>query len=49
MGMKGVSLRVEIGPRDIANNTCVFVRRDLGNKESVSSFNGHGNGWPKTG
>ena len=33
--LKGVPLRIEIGPRDIANDTCVFVRRDLGNKESV--------------
>ncbi len=33
--LKGVPLRIEIGPRDIANNTCVFVKRDSGNKESV--------------
>ncbi|NQE06068.1 Proline--tRNA ligase [ANME-1 cluster archaeon GoMg1] len=26
--MKGVPLRIEIGPRDIRNNRCVFVRRD---------------------
>lgn len=26
--MKGVPLRIEIGPRDIQNNRCVFVRRD---------------------
>lgn len=30
--MKGVPLRVEIGPRDIANNQCVAVRRDTGEK-----------------
>ena len=30
--MKGVPLRIEIGPRDIENNTCVLVRRDNGEK-----------------
>jgi prolyl-tRNA synthetase len=34
--LKGVPLRIEIGPRDIANNTCIFVRRGSGSKESVS-------------
>ena len=33
--MKGVPLRIEIGPRDIKNNSVVVVRRD-GAKESVS-------------
>lgn len=33
--LKGVPLRMEIGPRDIANNTTVLVRRDNGNKESA--------------
>ena len=31
--MKGVPLRIEIGPRDIENNQCVVVRRD--NREKV--------------
>ncbi len=31
--MKGVPLRLEIGPRDIENNQCVLVRRD--NKEKI--------------
>ena len=26
--MKGVPLRIEIGPKDIENNQCVAVRRD---------------------
>lgn len=32
---KGVPLRVEIGPRDIANNKVIMVRRDTGNKIEV--------------
>ncbi len=31
--MKGVPLRLEIGPRDIENNQCVIVRRD--NREKI--------------
>ncbi|MBQ2933352.1 MAG: proline--tRNA ligase [Clostridia bacterium] len=31
--MKGVPLRIEIGPRDIENNQCVVVRRD--NREKI--------------
>ncbi|MDE6182212.1 MAG: proline--tRNA ligase, partial [Eubacteriales bacterium] len=34
--MKGVPLRLEIGPRDIENNQCVLVRRDTREKISVS-------------
>ncbi|MBR5071834.1 MAG: proline--tRNA ligase [Oscillospiraceae bacterium] len=34
--MKGVPVRVEIGPRDIENNSCVLVRRDNGEKTAVS-------------
>jgi prolyl-tRNA synthetase len=30
--MKGVPVRLEIGPRDIANNQCVLVRRDTREK-----------------
>ncbi|NCC75839.1 MAG: proline--tRNA ligase [Clostridia bacterium] len=34
--MKGVPLRLEIGPRDLENNQCVAVRRDNGEKSIVS-------------
>lgn len=34
--MKGVPLRLEIGPKDIANNQCVLVRRDTREKTFVS-------------
>jgi len=34
--MKGVPLRLELGPRDIENNQCVLVRRDNGEKTVVS-------------
>ncbi len=34
--MKGVPLRIELGPRDIENNVCVVVRRDNGEKITVS-------------
>lgn len=33
--MKGVPLRLEIGPRDIVENMCVIVRRDTGEKIQV--------------
>lgn len=33
--MKGVPLRIEIGPRDVKNNTVCFVRRDTGEKSFV--------------
>ena len=33
--MRGVPLRIEIGPRDIENNKCVFVRRDTFEKIEV--------------
>lgn len=36
--MKGVPLRVELGPKDIENNQCVVVRRDNGEKTVVSSM-----------
>jgi prolyl-tRNA synthetase len=29
---KGVPIRIEIGPKDIANNSLIFVRRDTGEK-----------------
>ena len=34
--MKGVPLRVEIGPRDMENNQCMAVRRDNGEKSVIS-------------
>ncbi len=34
--MKGVPVRIEIGPRDIENGQCVLVRRDTGEKRIVS-------------
>jgi prolyl-tRNA synthetase len=33
--MKGVPLRIEIGPRDLESGTVVLVRRDTGKKEKV--------------
>ncbi len=33
--LKGVCLRVEIGPKDLAKNSAVVVRRDTGKKEEV--------------
>lgn len=33
--MKGVPVRLEIGPRDIENNVCMAVRRDNGEKVTV--------------
>ncbi|MDW7727959.1 MAG: proline--tRNA ligase [Candidatus Methanoperedens sp.] len=33
--MKGVPLRIEIGPRDLKNNVATVVRRDTGKKETV--------------
>ncbi len=37
--MKGVPLRLEIGPRDIENNQCVLVRRDNREKTFVNLDN----------
>ncbi len=34
--LRGVPVRIEIGPRDIENNVCVVVRRDTLEKETVS-------------
>ena len=34
--MKGVPLRIEIGPRDMENGQCVAVRRDNGEKTTVA-------------
>jgi prolyl-tRNA synthetase len=37
--MRGVPIRVEIGPRDIKNNQVVAVRRDTGEKDSLAREN----------
>ncbi|MBR3356199.1 MAG: proline--tRNA ligase [Oscillospiraceae bacterium] len=37
--MKGVPVRVELGPRDIEAGNCVLVRRDTGEKKVVSLDN----------
>jgi prolyl-tRNA synthetase len=37
--MKGVPVRLEIGPKDIANNQCVLARRDTGEKVVASLDN----------
>ncbi|MCR5648338.1 MAG: proline--tRNA ligase [Oscillospiraceae bacterium] len=34
--MKGVPLRIEIGPRDIESGCCVFARRDTGEKATIA-------------
>ncbi|KAL6508991.1 hypothetical protein OROHE_021550 [Orobanche hederae] len=36
--MKGVPVRIEIGPRDLANNQVRAVRRDNGSKLDISYF-----------
>ncbi|MHA1339287.1 MAG: proline--tRNA ligase [Promethearchaeota archaeon] len=33
---KGVPVRIEIGPKDIENNSMLIVRRDTGEKQSIS-------------
>lgn len=33
---KGVPIRIELGPKDIANNSAMLVRRDTGEKKSTS-------------
>lgn len=33
---KGVPIRIEFGPKDISNNSCILVRRDTNKKASVS-------------
>lgn len=34
--MKGMPIRLEVGPRDIENNQCILVRRDSGEKIQTS-------------
>lgn len=37
--MKGVPIRLEIGPRDIENNQCILARRDTSEKKTISLDN----------
>lgn len=37
--MKGIPLRIEIGPKDIEPKQCVIVRRDTGDKKKVKRIN----------
>ena len=37
--LKGIPVRIEIGPRDIENNQCILVRRDTLEKTTVSLEN----------
>ena len=34
--MRGVPIRIEIGPRDVENNQVILARRDTGEKITVS-------------
>jgi prolyl-tRNA synthetase len=34
--LRGIPLRLEIGPRDLANNQCMVARRDTGEKTAMS-------------
>jgi len=36
--MKGVPLRLEIGPRDIRSNQVMIVRRDDGKKKAINEL-----------
>ena len=36
MYLLGVPIRIELGPRDVAQNKFVVVRRDTGDKQDVS-------------
>ena len=33
--LQGIPVRLEIGPRDISNNTCIAARRDTGEKQKL--------------
>ncbi len=37
--MRGIPLRLELGPKDIENNSCILVRRDTAEKQEVSLDN----------
>ncbi len=34
--MRGIPIRIELGPKDIENGTCIIVRRDNGEKQTVA-------------
>ncbi|MFH0970843.1 MAG: proline--tRNA ligase [Candidatus Diapherotrites archaeon] len=36
--LKGIPIRIELGPRDVGQNQCVLVRRDTGEKKIVSLY-----------
>ena len=36
--LRGVPLRIEIGPKDLEKNAAVFVRRDTGVKETIEGI-----------
>lgn len=36
--LRGVPLRIEIGPKDLENKAAVFVRRDTGTKETIEGI-----------
>ena len=40
--LKGVPLRIEVGPRDVAQQQAIIVRRDTGKKTAVSMGKIHG-------
>jgi len=35
--LKGVPIRIEIGPRDVEENSCVIARRDDGSKKKINT------------
>ena len=37
--LKGVPIRIEIGPRDLEENSCMVARRDNGSKEKIKIEN----------
>lgn len=37
--LQGIPVRLEVGPRDIANNICIAARRDTGEKQQLSLDN----------
>ncbi|MFH1588248.1 MAG: proline--tRNA ligase [Candidatus Diapherotrites archaeon] len=34
--LKGIPLRIELGPKDLEKNQCVLIRRDNGNKKNIA-------------
>ena len=41
--MKGVPIRVEVGPRDMENDSIVIARRDTGEKQTLKTKDAYGN------